>query len=64
MTQIEILQAELTQVRARMELEMAAGLGVAAEDVHTAAELLNQIRRLLLLQGKNQNQDSDSVGSV
>lgn len=42
------LQNQLQEVQARMKKDEQAGLGMSADDVHTAGELLNRIRKIRL----------------
>lgn len=53
MDNLKDLQTELLQVQTKMELDEQAGLGMSADDVHLAGELLNRIRKIR----------SESVGS-
>lgn len=48
MDNLHDLQVELLQVQAKMELDEQSGLGILAEDLHTAGELLNRIRKIRL----------------
>ena len=43
---LQNLQEQLQQIQHRMELDMQAGLGWSAEDVHEAGELMARITKI------------------
>lgn len=49
MDDLQNLQEQLQQIQHRMELDMQAGLGWSAEDVHLAGELMSRIDKIRLI---------------